>query len=173
MRQFPRLDWLYDANDTFLIGSRVPSLADLQSTVSPSFQMGCSTARPSQRTGAVRRTMISSPRRSRPARCLTSTAPGCAAASSASPLGLGAAAETVWLLRSGRGAGRELWRIQYAPLRTVFGRLQDPDDLLTAVAWLTVMNLMNGRNTDGRFRCLVNHDGIFDCATTYYTTEEL
>ena len=35
------------------------------------------------------------------------------------------------------------------------------------------MNLMNGRNTDGRFRCLVNHDGIFDCATTYYTTEEL
>ena len=31
MRKFPRLDWLYDANDTFLIGSRVPSLADLQS----------------------------------------------------------------------------------------------------------------------------------------------
>ena len=121
----------------------------------------------------MRRTMISSPRRSRPARCLTSTAPGCAAASSASPLGLGAAAETVWLLRSGRGAGRELWRIQYAPLRTVFGRLQDPDEVLTTVAWLTVMNLMNGRNTDGRFRCLVNHDGIFDCATTYYTTEEL
>ena len=73
----------------FLIGSRVPSLADLQSTVSPSFQMGCSTARPSQRTGAVRRTMISSPRRSRPARCLTSTAPGCAAASPASPVGFG------------------------------------------------------------------------------------
>ena len=47
-----------------------------------------------------------------------------AAASSASPLSLGAAAETVWLLRSGRGAGRELWRIQYAPLRTVFGRLR-------------------------------------------------
>lgn len=88
-------------------------------------------------------------------------------------MGLGAAAETVWLLQSGRGAGRELWRIQYAPLRTVFGRLQDPDEVLTTVAWLTVMNLMNGRNTDGRFRCLVNHDGIFDCATTYYTTEEL
>ena len=89
------------------------------------------------------------------------------------PVGFGTTAETVWLLRSGRGAGRELWRIQYAPLRTVFGRLQDPDEVLTTVAWLTVMNLMNGRNTDGRFRCLVNHDGIFDCATTYYTTEEL
>ena len=44
---------------------------------------------------------------------------------------------------------------------------------MTATARRTVMNLMNGRNTDGRFRCLVNHDGIFDCATTYYTTEEL
>ena len=40
-----------------------------------------------------------------------------------------------------------------------------------------MMNLINGRNgkadSGGRFKCLVNHDGIFDCASTYYSTEEL
>jgi dipeptidyl aminopeptidase/acylaminoacyl peptidase len=36
-----------------------------------------------------------------------------------------------------------------------------------------MMNLINGRNQCGRYRCLVNHDGIFDCSNVYYTTEEV
>jgi dipeptidyl aminopeptidase/acylaminoacyl peptidase len=36
-----------------------------------------------------------------------------------------------------------------------------------------MVNLINGRNADGRFSCLVNHDGIFSTGSLYYTTDEL
>lgn len=37
-----------------------------------------------------------------------------------------------------------------------------------------MINLINGRNgraelDESRYKCLVNHDGIFDCASTYYS----
>ena len=39
-----------------------------------------------------------------------------------------------------------------------------------------MINVINGRNTsldNGRFKCLVNHDGIFSVGNLAYTTEEL
>jgi dipeptidyl aminopeptidase/acylaminoacyl peptidase len=35
-----------------------------------------------------------------------------------------------------------------------------------------MINILNGRNDDKRFACLVNHDGIFSTTSMYYTTEE-
>ena len=42
-----------------------------------------------------------------------------------------------------------------------------------------MINLINGRNgradlegSSCRYKCLVNHDGIFDCASTYYSVSQ-
>ena len=36
-----------------------------------------------------------------------------------------------------------------------------------------MINWINGHNPEGKFKCLVNHDGIFGLKNLYYTTEEL
>ena len=36
-----------------------------------------------------------------------------------------------------------------------------------------MMNWINGHAPEGKFKCLVNHDGIFSLRNLYYTTEEL
>jgi hypothetical protein len=40
-----------------------------------------------------------------------------------------------------------------------------------------MINMINGRNgqadlEESRYKCLVNHDGIFDCASTYYSVSK-
>eukprot|EP01043_Picozoa_sp_COSAG02_P024643 COSAG02_NODE_1354_length_13100_cov_7.477040_3_plen_57_part_00 len=41
-----------------------------------------------------------------------------------------------------------------------------------------MINMINGRNgqadlEESRYKCLVNHDGIFDCASTYYSVSNV